>query len=251
LIFLYQVRYPRIGGTRFTMKEIETEEPELRISIPVSEKIVERLKRQKVEIKQTKSGKYFAYFTPEKWQYTDNTCTTTRVRVTIPYSLVDERVFININECIRLNKDGGLQELQTVCRDNGKEIAPIRFFKGNDQDRPRSIIFDFISIDFREKIIILKSELVNGQYVHTIVGLKAEKVENNQIVLTAQYLYESCIEEDENNRLKTTASAAGLIEIWYRSPINSHLEHLETNLKMFRRKVRISEKQVIRLGTVI
>lgn len=233
------------------MKEIQTEEPELRISIPVPEKIVERLKRQGVEIKQTKSGKYFAYFTPEDWQYTDNTCATARTRVKIPYSLVDERFFININECIRLNKDGDLQELQTVCRDNGKEIAPVRFFKGNEQDRPRSIVFDFISIDSREKIIILKSKLVNGQYVHTIFGLRAEKVESNQIVLTAQYLYESCIEEDENGRLKTTTSAAGLIEIWYRRPINSHLAHLETNLKMFRGKVRISEKRVIKLGTVI
>lgn len=233
------------------MKEIQTEEPELRISIPVPEKIVERLRRQKVEIKQAKSGKYFAYFAPENWQYTDNTCATARAKVIIPYSLVDERVFININECIRLNKDGGLQELQTVCRDNGKEIAPVCFFKGNDQDRPRSIIFDFISIDFREKIIILKSELVNGRYVHTIVGLKAEKVESNQIVLTVQYLYESCIEEDKNNRLKTTASAAGLIEIWYRRPINSHLAHLETNLKMFRGRILIPEKKVIKLGTVI
>lgn len=230
--------------------KIQTEEPELKVAIPVPERIVERLKGQGVEIRETNSGKHFAYFVPTKWCPVDNTCTIVKTEIKIPYSLINERIFINMNECIRLNKEGRLQELQTVCRDTGEEFAPLYLFKGNDQDRPRSIVFDIVSVDYRERIIILKSELVNEQYIHSIIGLKAERVEDNQVMLTAQWLYEAHIKEGRTGHLETAIEAVNPIEVWYRKAIKSHLSYLKSNLRLFRSRINNSGSKVLKMGII-
>lgn len=231
------------------LKKIRTEEPSLEIVVPIPKGVEERLEKKGIVIEKTESGN-FAHFPPACWWHPDNSCVQVKARVEIPYALFDEKFFINLSECIRLNDTGGLQEFQTVCRDDGYDFKPLHVFKGNDQDRPRSVVFDDISVDFRKRIVIIRSELVNGRYIHSIFGLKAERVEYNQIMLTAQCLYESYIRETKNGYLETAAMIPEAIESWYGKAINSHLAHLKSNLKIFRGRINLAPGQVIKLGSL-
>ena len=215
---------------------------------PVPKGIEGRLEKKGIAIEKTESGS-FARFPPACWWYPDNSCVQVKARVEIPYALFEGKVSINLSECIRLNESGGLQELQTVCRDDGYDFKPLHVFKGNDQDRPRSVVFDDISVDFRKRIIIIRSELINGRYALSVFGLKAERVEYNQVVLTAQCLYESYIRETKSS-FETVAMIPEVMELWYGKAINSHLAHLKSNLKIFRGRINLAPGQVIKLGSI-
>ena len=231
------------------LRKIKIEEPGIEIVISVPKGIEDRFEKKGIVIEKTESGS-LAHFPPTCWWHPDNSCDQVKARVEIPYALFDEKIFIDLSECIRLNGDGGLQELQTVCRDDGYDFKPLHVFKGNDQDRPRSVVFDDISVDFRKRIVVIRSELVNGRYVLSIFGLKAERVEYNQIMLTAQCLYESYVREAKSGYLETATMIPEAMELWYGKAINSHLAHLKNNLKIFRGRINLAPGQVIKLGSL-
>jgi hypothetical protein len=231
------------------LKKIKIEEPGIEIVISVPKGIEDRFEKKGIVIEKTESGS-FAHFPPTCWWHPDNSCDQVKARVEIPYALFDEKIFIDLSEYIRLNEDGGLQELQTVCRDDGYDLKPLHVFKGNDQDRPRSVVFDDISVDFRKRIVVIRSELVNGRYFLSIFGLKAERVEYNQIMLTAQCLYESYVREVKSGYLETATMIPEAMELWYGKAINSHLAHLKSNLKIFRGRINLAPGQVIKLGSL-
>ncbi|MFZ3054635.1 MAG: hypothetical protein WA091_01460 [Minisyncoccales bacterium] len=230
------------------INKVETEEPMLKVAMPVPNSSVALLKGKGVAIREMKSG-HFAYFTPDKWFF-DKIGLVMKSRVTIPYALINQDAFLNINECIRLSENGRLQELQTICRDSGEDFKPLCSFWGNDQDRPKSIVFDIISTYYKSKIIIIKSELIGGNYVLSIVGLKAERVNENQIMLTARWLYESQL-KSEKGRLRTIVAMPESMEVYYGEAVHSHLVHLKNNAKILQGEVLLdSAAKGIKLGVV-
>lgn len=219
----------------FNMTEMEKEDPKLEILIAVPAGVAESLKEDGYVVKRKNSGKYFMHLYPKGWKATNDSFITSTVELSIPSALVDQRVFVKINECLRFNEKGGLQELQTLCRRSGKEFVPLYSFIGNDQDRDQSIVYDIILADVEERIIIFKSELLGKRYINSIIGLKGQRLQEDLILLTSRWIHESYIERDKNGSLVRSVKADEYIENLYRKAIKSHLDHLDKSLKIFRR----------------